>query len=190
MWASQYSKECQKNYEKSQSNVSTKQSNLKNSQKQSKKSIHNCSFCDFSFVNEQILNEHILSLHVMPLDLKNSEPRDVEMIYSHEFPSMPPARASNVRVQVPKTSPNAQKPRPKYPTQQAQEVANLVGPSAQMGTRAQVGALPHLDQEGQEGFEGNHCTNQIALHWQPRKFHNLCNWYNVLYVVDLSKNML
>ena len=139
MWASQYSKECQKNYEKSQSNVSTKQSsNLKNSQKQSKKSIHNCSFCEFSFVNEQILNEHILSLHVMPLNLKNSEPRDVEMIYSHEFPSMPPARASNVRVQVPKTSPNAQKPRPKYPTQQAQ-VANLVGPSAQNGYKGPGG---------------------------------------------------
>ena len=133
MWASQYSKECQKKYEKSQ-NV-----NSKNSQRQTKKKIiHNCSFCDFSVVNEQILNEHILSLHVMPLNLKNSEPRDVEMIYSHEFPSMPPARASNVRVQVPKTSPNAQKPRPKYPTQQAQ-VANLVGPSAQNGYKGPGG---------------------------------------------------
>ena len=64
MWASQYSKECQKKYEKSQ-NV-----NSKNSQRQTKKKIiHNCSFCDFSVVNEQILNEHILSLHVMPLPL-------------------------------------------------------------------------------------------------------------------------
>ena len=64
MWASKYSKECQKKYEKSQ-NV-----NSKNSQRQTKKKIiHNCSFCDFSVVNEQILNEHILSLHVMPLPL-------------------------------------------------------------------------------------------------------------------------
>ena len=44
--------------------------NSKNSQRQTKKKIiHNCSFCDFSVVNEQILNEHILSLHVMPLPL-------------------------------------------------------------------------------------------------------------------------
>ena len=64
MWASQYSKECQKEYEKSQN------ANSKNSQRQTKKKIiHNCSFCDFSVVNEQILNEHILSLHVMPLPL-------------------------------------------------------------------------------------------------------------------------
>ena len=101
----------------------------------------------------------------MPLDLKNSEPRDVEMIYSHEFPSMPPTRASNVRVQVPKTSPNAQKPRRKYPTQQAQEVANLVGPSAQNGYKGPGGGPASSRPRRAGGFrrQSLHQSNSTTL---------------------------